>query len=194
MARMTTRTILTGWLTVLAVTACASADGKPGSVTAAGTGANRLAGVTAKTIDVPWGDGRRTKAFNGSAFNYFPVLPAKPAPDTLKDMTITSDGQVTIRYVDSAKDPVKGDLSADERKTFASLSQNVTFDYRTCPWLPGPDQPRYTWQELGTNHEFRPACPGNPSGMTMVLAPEVATGMAGFVKGVTQRLAGKAID
>lgn len=189
---MTTRTILTGVLTVLAVTACASADGQPGQPSRSDGGAARLSGVTYKTIDIPWGDGRRTMAFTDGTFNYFPVLPAKPAGDTLQDMTITKDGRVTIRYVDSAKDPVKGELSADERKTFATASLAVVFDYRTCPREPAPDQPRFTWQWQGTNYELRPACPGNPNGMVMVMSPEVAATMAGFVKGISLRLAGKA--
>lgn len=187
---MTTRTILAATLAVVATTACVAGGAQPAGV---GTGANRLAGVTAKPIDVAWGDGRRTIAFTDATFNYFPVLPPNAGADALRDLTVTVAGEVTIRFVEATKFAVTGTLTDGERQAFGHLSQNLTFEYRTCPREPGPDQPRYTWQRTGTNNEFRPACPGNPDGMLMILTPEVAAEAATFVHGLAQRLAGKDI-
>jgi hypothetical protein len=181
---MTTRIYLTGSLLALVLAGCTGGAGTPGGT----NGAERLNGVQARFSNVPWGDGRRTTAFNNAVFNYFPVLPAQPTATTVRDMTITSTGEVTVRFTADGKEPAKGTLTAEERQTFSRLSQAVTFEYRTCPIVAAADQPRFTWQFLGSNHEFRPACPGNPNGLTSVLAPETAEALAGFVASVIQRL------
>jgi hypothetical protein len=181
---MTTRTYLAVSLLALVLAGCTGGAGTPGGT----NGSERLNGVQARFSNVPWGDGRRTTAFNNAVFNYFPVLPAELTATTVRDMTITGAGEVTVRFTADGKAPAKGTLTAEERETFARLSQNVTFEYRTCPTVPAADQPRFTWQFLGSNQEFRPACPGNPNGLTSVLAPETSEALAAFVAALIQRV------
>jgi hypothetical protein len=193
---MDTRTLASTWLTLLILTGCTVGQDSSGTLSAAATptqaatdtGAERVARTKPKVIDLPWGDGQRKTAFYTYRFNYTPVLPDKRPDDTVTSLQITPDGQVTITYAGAYKEPVRGELTADERTTFTQISENLSFEYKTCPRLPVDPQPTYTWQDQGTNHEFRPTCPANPTGLTAVLTPQVATSLGEFVQGLAKRL------
>ena len=165
---------------------CTNAVSQPATV---GTGASRT-NATYTALPTQWGDGQRTMAFPQATFSYMPVPSANPTPKTVKDMTITYTGDVTIRFLGPYVDALKTTLTADERGTLGKLSQAVTFAYQTCPNIPVADQPRYTWQMLGTNYEFRPACPNAPEGLIGILDADTTQQLATFVTKVLTRLTG----
>jgi hypothetical protein len=199
--RMTTRMIAASLALMALLGGCTPGPADPGALTAAATateaaaatGADRVRRTTYRAIDTPWGDGQRTATFHSYVFNYVPLQPAKPADDTVTGLQITHTGEVTVSYAGIYKANVRAELTTDERKTFARLSEKVTFEYRTCPRTPGEPQPYYIWQVQGTNHEFRPLCPPDPTGMTAVLLPNVATDLSAFVQGLARRLINRTI-
>lgn len=190
---MITRLYCIGLTALVLSTGCSPADGAATGRAVNDGGASRLANIRYTPI-TKWGDGQRTVRFSNYSFNYFPVLAVGATPDSVKDLAITQAGNVTIRLIDPMADSIKGELTTDEQKSMTTLSQSVTYDYTTCPRVPGVEQHRFVWQVNGTNNAFLPACAGTSYGITAILAPASDQELMTFVKAVVLRLASKTVS